>query len=144
MEQIKNDLSELHLSKDLTRDRNRWRRQSHFQIIISFISCLSCLMSSCCFPAYIVFLPTVLLFCFKIDFLHMAFCAGSFTLEAIMSLQILFMQDTFLFGGKIGYIPLVLLLKGGRVWSVCLLSSPRPCLQTRYWVDDDDEFVFYS
>ena len=101
VEQIKNDLSELHLSKDLTRDRNRWRRQSHFQIIISFISCLSCLMSSCCFSAYFVFLPTVLLFCFKIDFLHMAFCACSFTLEAIMSLQILFMQDTFLFGVKL-------------------------------------------
>ena len=27
VEQIKDDLSELHLSKDLTRDRNSWRRQ---------------------------------------------------------------------------------------------------------------------
>ena len=27
VEQIKDDLSELHLSEDLTRDRNSWRRQ---------------------------------------------------------------------------------------------------------------------
>ena len=29
VEQIKDDLSELHLSEDLTRDRNSWRRHIH-------------------------------------------------------------------------------------------------------------------
>ena len=58
-----------------------------------------------------------------------------------MSLQILFMQGFFLFGGNFDRFPLVLLLKGGRVWSFCLLLSPRPYLQMGYLVDDDDRIM---
>ena len=66
----------------------------------------------------------------------MAFCAASFTLEAITSLQIY--AGFFPSWGKMDRVPLVLSLKGGQGWSVCLLPIPRTCLQTGYWLDDDD------
>ena len=40
---------------------------------------------------------------------------------------------------KIDCIPLVLSLKGVHVWIVNHLLSPKPSLQTGYWVDDDQQ-----
>ena len=97
---------------------------SYSRLLIAPLVTFLALMSSCCLPFHFVFLPIVFIIYFRIDFLHMVFFASSVTLEAIMSLQLLFMQVFFLFGGKIDRIPLVLSFKGGRVWSVYHIPHP--------------------
>ena len=150
MEQIKNDLNELRLSTDLTMDRSSQRRQIHVLDYQQFLQLPPCPRVQLLLTRFVLFLCIIIvvyfIFVFIFFFSHLfsllvrynfCLCCLSLLIVALLR-QCCHSYPPFagllLFGVKTDRFPLVLPVKGVRIWIVRHLTSPRPCFRAGYWV----------